>query len=137
MVSRTRRSQRSGTLLSPSAAPEIAPVIDAIVSVSPPKKIAVPLPDADPAEFWTGDFAKEKAPASEYLRLHWAWGAAGSWEAPDYPRFTFRGQPALFKLYVLSSPSVGSAGPGPDPAEKFLQQLLPEMGKVLFSNHMP
>src|SRR5436853_534490 len=60
-----------------------------------------------------------------------AWGAAGKWDAPKAPRLAFARQPVLYKLYVLG-PAQGG-GPGNDTETlKFIQELLPEVSKVLF-----
>jgi hypothetical protein len=99
------------------------------------QRLTIPLADSAPAEFWTGNFMKGNSLAAGKLRLYWTWGAAGRWQAPDVPRFTFRGQPALFKLYVIHQTDAEAAKS--DAAVPFLQQLMPQMGTILFNDLPP
>ncbi len=41
------------------------------------------------------------ATSSDIVRVFWGWSDNGIWKAPDNPRLAFRGQPYLFKLYVV------------------------------------
>src|SRR6185312_15218812 len=49
----------------------------------------------------TATFHKERAAVPSELRIFWAWNAAGHWQAPSNPRWTFARSPALYKLYVV------------------------------------
>jgi hypothetical protein len=80
-------------------------------------------------EFWTARFTKDMGPTGD-LRLFWAWSPDGAWHAPSSPRWQFRGRPFLYKLYVVQD--VGQDQPS-EPGIEFLQQLLPELDKVLFA----
>jgi hypothetical protein len=104
--------------------------------VGQPKRVTIAVTGAPEGEFWTGGFAKEKTGGAA-LRLYWAWGAGGRWQAPDVPRFTFRGQPFLYKLYVIREHVTGAETPEAGPAVNFLQQLLPQLDKTLFSGSSP
>jgi len=101
------------------------------------KKITVALGGTGAAEFRTGAFSKDKNPAGSQLRLYWAWSAAGPWQAPDLPRIPFRGEPVLFKLYLIRQFTPGAEAPDSGPAVALLQQLLPELNKTLFSDSPP
>lgn len=82
--------------------------------------------------FWTAKFSK-KAGVTTELKLYWGWNADGLWQAPDSPRWRFRGQPFLYKLYVshdLTGLSGASAGPGV--VQDFARQFLPEARRALF-----
>jgi hypothetical protein len=83
------------------------------------------------AAFWTGDFAKG-LPASGGLRLFWSWSVDGRWQAPDHPRFTFRGQPALYKLYVIREGATSAEPLADDPTGAFVEDFLPVLGRALF-----
>jgi hypothetical protein len=85
------------------------------------------------AELWTADFYKETGAADQRLRIFWSWTAAGEWIAPDNPRFEFRGQPALYKLYIVRDITLSKIPLKDDPAGELLRQLLPRMHKILFS----
>lgn len=84
------------------------------------------------AEFWTARFAKpEVTTGGAQLRIYWAWNAAGRWQAPEYPRWTFAPQPYLYKLYVVRVLPLGGERSGEDPAAEFLRHFLPELTKAL------
>jgi hypothetical protein len=93
--------------------------------------VKTPLGD-DLGQFWTGQFAKPQAKTS--LRLYWAWGAAGVWEASSNPRWQYRGDPYLYKLYVSHDRASRSSTTGPDAALEFLRQFLPEVHGTLFAS---
>ncbi|MBI1829872.1 MAG: exosortase-associated EpsI family protein [Planctomycetes bacterium] len=81
----------------------------------------------DVGGFWTARFGKP----SGHLRLHWAWNVHGDWEASASPRWQYRGEPFLYKLYV--SREIGSAkAVGPDASDAFLRQFLPVLNRTLF-----
>jgi hypothetical protein len=63
------------------------------------------------------------SPLSEVVRVFWGWSDDGNWTAPANPRLAFRGQPYLYKLYV-----VDRLLPQTDDAlqsEAFLEEALP------------
>jgi hypothetical protein len=64
------------------------------------------------------------------LQLHWAWSTGSLWQAPDSPRWTFRGEPFLYKLYVSQNVSSAS-GEAPQVTGIFLKRFLPELRKAL------
>jgi hypothetical protein len=80
-------------------------------------------------QFWTARFAKK----SGQLRLFWAWNAHGNWEAAATPRWQFRGEPFLYKLYVsreISEPT--PATPPADATAEFLRVFVPVAKQTLF-----
>ena len=83
-------------------------------------------------QMWTAPFTKTAA-ITTHLRLYWAWNSRGDWEASASPRWRFRGEPFLYKLYVSrdtgEEPNVTAEA---DPTAEFLRQLLPEMKQTLF-----
>jgi hypothetical protein len=96
------------------------------------KHAPTPAESSAPAEFWTARFSKGAAAAPPQLAVLWAWSAGRGWLAPDNPRLTFAGAPALYKLYVVNatSPAEGSGVDGT--CQEFLRQLLPELDKAIF-----
>ena len=88
-------------------------------------------PGFDDAHFFTTEVTHSTAAVQRRQRIFWSWFAAGRWEAPDNPRFTFsRRLPVLFKLYVLRD-MVSDLPLDQDPCVDFLRQLLPELKKAL------
>ena len=82
--------------------------------------------------FWSAHFVK-KGVESTHLRLYWAWNATGEWDASPGPRWQFRGEPFLYKLYVSrdnsQQPNLAAQA---DPTAEFLRQFVPVMKKTLF-----
>jgi hypothetical protein len=84
------------------------------------------------SQVWTALFMKRSGPLS-HLRLYWAWNSGGNWEASASPRWQYRGQPYLYKLYVSRDNSrQPNLAPQADPAAEFLRGLIPVMRPVLF-----
>jgi hypothetical protein len=81
------------------------------------------------SQFWTAQFTKKAG----RLRLYWAWNARGTWEAAAAPRWQFRGEPFLYKLYVSRDVSQQSAvAPEADVTAEFLRRFVPELNRTLF-----
>lgn len=78
------------------------------------------------ASFWTARFEKESA-RDDALRVYWAWGWGGDWEASDEPRTDFATRTALYKLYVVHD----DTRPGRDPAGEFMAEFLPAVKAAL------
>ena len=84
------------------------------------------------AQFWSAHFVKKGVNAT-HLRLYWAWNATGEWEASPGPRWQFRGEPFLFKLYVSRDVSQQpNLAPQADPTAEFLRQFVPVVKQTLF-----
>jgi len=88
--------------------------------------------DAAGSQLWTALFMK-KAIAPTRLRLYWAWNGRGDWEASAAPRWQYRGEPFLYKLYVSrensQQPNMTAQA---DPAAEFLRVFVPALKKNLF-----
>lgn len=86
------------------------------------------------SQWWTGMFLKQASNPTR-LQLFWAWNSRGDWEAATAPRWQYRGEPYLFKLYV--SRDVGSQA-GKDLRSElthdFLRDFVPVLKQSLFPN---
>jgi Protein of unknown function (DUF3485) len=74
-----------------------------------------------PSELWSARFRKQE----ESLQVYWGWGANGSWQAAENPRFTFSRHRRIYKVYAQRV--VATAAPSPtaaDPLAEFLPKLL-------------
>lgn len=87
-------------------------------------------------ELWTARFLKRQGVQTD-LRLFWAWSLQPPWQAPDNPRWTFRGQPYLYKLYVSHEVPEPGASSLDQPALEFLQQFLPSLNGTLHAQALP
>ena len=74
-------------------------------------------------------FRLPSATPSAIIRVFWGWSDNGIWKAPDNPRLAFRGQPYLFKLYVVDR-SLQQADDVKQ-VETFLEQALPVIRREL------
>ena len=64
------------------------------------------------------------------------WNPGGNWQAPTHPRWEFRGQAFLYKLYVSQEITGTAKTLTEEPAFLFLQQFLPELQKTLFPQNL-
>ena len=84
------------------------------------------------ASFWMTEMVRSRAAEESRLRVFFAWGATGEWQAADNPRVAFAGTPVLYKLYVLRDLPAGTQPPADDPCLDFFKRLQPELQKCLF-----
>jgi len=86
------------------------------------------------AEFRTSVFATSRTdPGGKRLRIFWSWNATGEWLAPaGDARWTFRGAPFLYKLYVVHEVTGPAGPPERDPCVGLLSTLVPELQIALF-----
>ena len=82
-------------------------------------------------EFKRSSFKENDVAVPEIVRVFWAWSSDGVWQAPSSPRFTFRGKPYLYKIYVTDR-DIDRRKDGIRPqVEAFLDQALPAIQHVL------
>jgi hypothetical protein len=102
------------------------------LAVAPLRYVVQMSDSAGNGVFWTARFAKpEVLSGTSQLRIFWAWDAAGQWQAPDYPRWTFAAQPYLYKLYVIRILPQRPERLDDDPATEFLRRFLPKLTQAL------
>jgi len=78
-------------------------------------------------DFLSGRFIKQDPTGNAQLRIFWTWFAAGRWQAPPSPRWTFAGLSVLYKLYVARDATFRPERLDDDPAVAFMRQLLPAL----------
>lgn len=81
--------------------------------------------------FWVGRFVQSRAAVPGRMTIYWTWSADGGWTAPAVPRLAFARKPALIKVYLLSE-RAGSSPSANDPADAFLRDFLPILGRTVF-----
>jgi hypothetical protein len=82
-------------------------------------------------QFWTVKFVKPDALVPGQLLVYWAWNAQGRWQAPENPRWTFAGEPVLYKIYVTCEVVGEDDSAAIKTCEDFIHVLLPELEKSL------
>lgn len=100
------------------------------VKMEAPSRHAMALASGPPAELWTARFEKQ-GPAPEFVRVFWSWSAGNGWLAPDYPRYTFRTAPVLYKLYVVHELTRADQPFDGDAGVALLERLIPELSVAL------
>jgi hypothetical protein len=88
--------------------------------------------DGSSGKFWTARFVRPGA-TPEYVRVWWAWGVAGEWQAVDAPRVHFAGRPALYKMYVVSPMRAGDGDLEQDAGLQLIEAILPPLRAALSS----
>jgi hypothetical protein len=114
--------------------PEVCYTASGYEMVERPLPFIVKAGGGAPAEFRTTVFAPAGTEhSSKGLRIFWAWNATGEWLAPEGDaRWTFRGAPFLYKLYVAHDIAGPAGPPDNDPGAGLLNSLLPQLQAVLF-----
>ena len=79
-------------------------------TVREPTRETIDLPDGGQASYYVAEFEKKTATRTERQRVRWAWSSAGTWEAPDRPRFAYLRAAELYKLYVVTPVVESDAG---------------------------
>ena len=90
------------------------------------EKIEVP-------EFSTTTFIKEGSLSTDHLRIFWSYSDDGRWLGPRWPKPSFAGRPALYKLYLITPIAGGDRSPESSPSVKFTKLFMPTLNEVLFS----
>ncbi len=102
------------------------------LDADPERVVVRPGGGGSPADFWCADFRKQNALLPLGLRIYWAWATADIWKAPDNPRLTFAGRPALYKLYVICEMAdLRTSTERRDPGLEFIRAFLPALEKAL------
>jgi hypothetical protein len=112
--------------------PDLCYVAAGYEMMSVPMKYMIPTPVGE-VEAYTTVFKKEDTHVgTHYLRVFWTWSVDGAWVAPDLPKIEFVGQPALYKMYIISQLEQPGRSISEDPSIAFASQFIPELNKALF-----
>lgn len=134
-VARTYENRKTGEvveltlLLGPSGptavhTPEICMGSQNYESRSERQPVAIRGADAAEDKLWALDFNINNL-RGDVLRMYYGWSVGGPWSAPADARFTFVGQPRLYKIQLSSYAASTTIGSPRDPCLKFLQDFLP------------
>jgi hypothetical protein len=145
-VSRTYRNRDTGAqvevllLCGPSGpiaahTPDVCYAGNGYKMVGRRSRMTLPAAGGTAATYWSARFEKEAT--DDALRVCWAWGVDGTWEASESPWGEYALRPALYKLYVTrraAATADADRETNPDPVEEFLTAFLPEVKKALAPN---
>jgi len=95
-----------------------------VTTITPPES-------ADSYEFNKSSFKQGDAAVPEIVRVFWAWSPDGKWAAPSNPRFSFRGRPYLYKIYVTDRALEDRGTAALPQAEAFLKDALPTIAEAI------
>ncbi|HEY2840843.1 MAG TPA: exosortase-associated EpsI family protein [Pirellulales bacterium] len=100
--------------------------------LSDPIKYVIETP-AGSVEAYTTVFKKDDHHTEpHYLRVFWTWSFDGNWVAPNSPRIEFVGQPALYKMYIISQLQQPLRSTSEDLSVGFANQFVPALNRALF-----
>ena len=85
-------------------------------------------------EFLTTVFRKEDVLRSHHIRIFWSFSSNGVWEGPRVAKAEYAGQPALYKIYLITD--LDEMGNSKDietnPTLDFANSFFPVANKILF-----
>jgi hypothetical protein len=100
--------------------PDVCYVGSGFKLVRGPVRRTIDLPGGGTARYYLADVEKTTATGTDRQRVRWAWTADGTWDAPDYPRFTYFRAGELFKLYVVNRLADDAPADDPDKVAAFV-----------------
>lgn len=65
------------------------------------------------------------------LQTYYAWSTGGPWVAADDPRYSFAGEPYLYKVQLSALATPQAAPVQSDVGQRFLRDLIPVAQKYL------
>jgi hypothetical protein len=114
--------------------PEVCYVASGFVQVGTAEKWQGPAESPlSGSSFWAARFSRPGADPQP-LRILYAWGTEGDWEAADNPRLKYSRLPALYKIYLVRRLARPDESLDKDPSLDFLQVVVPELRKCLDSS---
>ena len=82
-------------------------------------------------------FKKDTARETSHLRILWTYAVDGPWRSPRLAKYTYGGEDAMYKLYLIRSVESGVPDIGSDPSISFAKEFLSVLDKALFSQSVP
>ena len=101
-------------------------------TVDAPRRIQI-RPQQRPDEaLWETTFRENKSEGS-LLRVVYGWSSGDFWKAPSQPRFSFGGEPLLYKLQLAVYQAPGAELESTDACRDFLRDFLPVLDAALWA----
>jgi hypothetical protein len=89
--------------------------------------------DAGPSSTFRTAIASRRGADPSVLRIFWSWRGTTGWAAPADARWAFASESRLTKLYLVRETGGAVVEPDRDPCKDFLDVLLPELDRAVFS----
>jgi Protein of unknown function (DUF3485) len=86
--------------------------------------------EGETANFFASRFVKTDETGRQEQMVYWSWNGSGEWLAPREYKWDFRGQHAIYKVYLMYVPGSGDTV-SQNPVTDFIPQLIPELDKAL------
>jgi uncharacterized protein DUF3485 len=93
------------------------------------KRYEAPLADGETADFFYSRFVKTEATGKQDQVIYWSWNGSGKWLAPKDYKWAFRGQHAVYKLYLIYAPTPADNA-DQNPVNEFIPVLIPELNRA-------
>ncbi len=88
------------------------------------QRVAIRRADGSDDELWTLDYRASNL-RGDLLRMYYGWSTGDRWSAVEDPRFSFAGQPYLYKIQLSYGLPAAAGGQSSDPCRKFIEDFLP------------
>jgi hypothetical protein len=85
--------------------------------------------DGETANFFASRFLKTDETSREEQMVYWSWDGSGEWLAPKEYKWDFRGQHAIYKVYLMYVPNATDKL-GSNPVTEFIPVLIPELNRA-------
>lgn len=87
--------------------------------------------DGELGTLWSLTMRQTSTVSAELLRVYYGWASQDIWTAPESPRFTYGGDPLLFKIQLASYLPPETDLKTNDSCRSFLESFLPHVNRVL------
>jgi hypothetical protein len=94
------------------------------------QKVDIEAPGAGSHKVWSVAF-RSRTVDGHVLQTYYGWSTGGPWQAPADPRYSFAGEPYLYKLQLSVVASPGATPVQSDVGQRFLRELIPAAQKYL------
>jgi hypothetical protein len=85
--------------------------------------------DGETANFFASRFLRTDETSREEQVVYWSWDGSGEWLAPREYKWDFRGQHAIYKVYLMYVPQPGETLQT-NPVTEFIPVLIPELNRA-------
>jgi uncharacterized protein DUF3485 len=93
------------------------------------QRFEIPVGDGETADFFAARFVKTDETSKKDQMIYWSWCASGKWVATDEQKWVFRGHHALYKLYLIYTPTK-TDNADHNPAKDFIPVLIPALNQA-------